>query len=109
MSVKIRLLRTGKRHQPSYRIVATDSKVKRDGKCLEVVGTYNPLTSPAQINYQKERVDYWVSRGAIMSDRVRQLITGQKRLRTKSKAQKPKSEGESEKTGKVKDQNKNGA
>jgi small subunit ribosomal protein S16 len=85
MAMRIRLTRIGKRHQPSYRIVATDSRNKRDGKFNEVLGWYNPLTEPAQVNYNQQRVNYWLSQGAKMSDRVRLLITGEKRQRTKTR------------------------
>lgn len=85
MSVRIRLTRTGKKHQPSYRIVVVDSQVKRDGKSLEILGFYNPLTEPATIKVDRARFDYWVSVGAQPSDPVRKLILGQKRMRMKSK------------------------
>jgi small subunit ribosomal protein S16 len=88
MAVRIRLTRTGQRHQPSYRIVAAEARVKRDGKFIENLGWYNPLSEPAQLQYDQERLKYWLSQGAQMSDRVRHLVTGEKRLRTKSKAKK---------------------
>ncbi|MBA7495515.1 hypothetical protein ES702_06102 [subsurface metagenome] len=85
MSVRIRLTRTGKKHQPSYRIVVADSQVKRNGKVIEVLGFYNPLTDPATVRINRPRFDYWLSVGAQPSDPVRALILGQKRMRMKSK------------------------
>ena len=54
MAVKIRLTRMGRTKRPSYRIVATDSRTKRDGEYIEEIGTYNPLTNPATVNINKE-------------------------------------------------------
>lgn len=85
MSVRLRLQRTGKKNQPSYRIVVADKKVKRSGKVIEVLGLYNPLTEPATIKVNRTRFDYWLSVGAQPSDTVRRLILGQKRKRAKVK------------------------
>jgi small subunit ribosomal protein S16 len=97
MSVRIRLARTGKRHQPSYRLVAADSRAKRDGKFIEILGHYNPLANPVQVKYSKERLKYWLSQGAQMSDRVRYLVTGKKRKRTKDKSKQKKEASQEEK------------
>ena len=97
MSVRIRLQRTGKKHQPSYRIVVADSRWKRNGKIIEKVGFYNPLTDPPTIKFDKGRIDYWLSVGAQMSDVVRELVFGQKRKRTKVK--KKTKETQKEKAG----------
>lgn len=92
MSVRIRLQRTGKKHQPSYRIVVADSRAKRNGKIVEKIGFYNPLTDPPTIKFDKKKVEYWLSVGAQMSDTARELIFRQKRKRTKvKKKQKTKS------------------
>jgi small subunit ribosomal protein S16 len=72
--VKIRLFRTGARNRPSYRIVATDSKNKRDGKVLEVLGFFDPKTKPATVNIKMDRVKYWLSQGAQATQAVRKLI-----------------------------------
>lgn len=72
--VKIRLLRTGKKKQPSYRIVAADSRTKRDGKTLEILGFYNPLTNPSEVKIKKGRYDYWISVGAQPTETVRNLV-----------------------------------
>jgi len=70
----IRLARMGARKQPHYRIVVIEKERARNGRPVEVVGTYNPRTSPAEIVLKRERVDYWVSKGAKMSDRVSKIV-----------------------------------
>ena len=72
MSVKIRLARTGKKHQISYRIVATDTHNKRDGKFLEILGNYLPDKNG--ITLKEERLSYWISKGATPSPTVAKLI-----------------------------------
>lgn len=75
MAVHIRLLRMGKKKQPFYRIVAADSRRARDGRFLEVLGTYNPIQKPALVNLFEDRVTKWLDEGAIPSDTVRSLFT----------------------------------
>ena len=70
----IRLARIGKPKQPYYRVVVIEKERARNGRSVEVVGTYNPRTTPASVDLKRERVDYWVSKGAKCSDRVRKLI-----------------------------------
>ena len=70
----IRLARRGARKQPHYRIVVIEKDRARDGRSVEVVGTYNPRTEPATIVLKRERVDHWVSKGAQLSDRVRKIV-----------------------------------
>jgi small subunit ribosomal protein S16 len=70
----IRLSRTGARKQPQYRVVVIEKERARNGRPVEVVGTYNPRTDPASIELKRERIDYWVSKGAKMSDRVGKLV-----------------------------------
>jgi small subunit ribosomal protein S16 len=74
MSVKIRLRRTGRKKQPSYRIVVADSKAPRDGQYLDAVGTYNPLTNPADLRIDMDKVDKWLATGAEMSETAASLI-----------------------------------
>ena len=69
----IRLSRMGARKQPHYRIVVIEKARARNGRPVEVVGTYNPRTNPASVVMKRERVDYWVSKGAQMSERVNKL------------------------------------
>ena len=71
----IRLARIGARKQPHYRVVVIEKERARNGRPVEVVGTYNPRTSPASIELKRERIEYWVSKGAQMSDRVSKLLS----------------------------------
>ena len=74
MSVKIRLRRMGKKKQPHYRIVVADSRSPRDGRFVEILGYYNPITRPARLKVDLERVDYWLDEGAIASPTVDSLV-----------------------------------
>jgi small subunit ribosomal protein S16 len=71
----IRLARIGARKQPYYRVVVIEKARARNGRSVEVVGTYNPRTSPASLELKRDRVDYWISKGAQCSDRVKKLLT----------------------------------
>ena len=71
----IRLARVGARKQPYYRVVVIEKDRARNGRSVEVVGQYNPRTTPATVNIKKDRVDYWVGKGAQLSDRVRILVS----------------------------------
>ncbi len=73
----IRLARVGATKQPHYRIVVIEKDRARNGRSVEVVGTYNPRTNPATVDIKRDRVDYWVSKGAQMSDRVEKLSKAQ--------------------------------
>ncbi|MYA64547.1 MAG: 30S ribosomal protein S16, partial [Gemmatimonadetes bacterium] len=75
MSVKIRLRRMGKKKQPHYRIVVTDSRAPRDGRFVENLGYYNPIKHPAMLSVDLGRVEYWVGQGAIVSPTVRSLVS----------------------------------
>ena len=72
--VAIRLRRAGSKKRPIFRIVVTDSRAARDSSFVEILGHYNPRTRPALVDIQQERVDYWISKGAMPSDTVRTLI-----------------------------------
>jgi small subunit ribosomal protein S16 len=72
--VMIRLARFGARKQPYYRIVVIEKDRARNGRSIEVVGTYNPRTSPATVDLKRERIDYWTSKGAQLSDIVKKLV-----------------------------------
>ena len=74
MAVKLRLRRMGKKKQPIYKIVAADSRSPRDGKFLEAVGIYNPLTNPHTIDLKEERVNYWLDSGAQPTNTVKSLL-----------------------------------
>jgi small subunit ribosomal protein S16 len=73
--VRIRLRRMGLRHQPYYRIVVADRESPRDGRFLEVVGTYNPRTEPSTIKVKEDRVYHWLGKGAQPSESVVRLFT----------------------------------
>ena len=75
MPAKIRLQRHGKKGQPFYHIVIADSRSPRDGKFIEKIGTYNPVTDPAQINIKFDRALHWYSVGAVPTDTVRSLLS----------------------------------
>ena len=70
----IKLMRTGAKKRPSYRVVVKEKQSKRDGAYLENLGTYNPTREPAEIKLKADRVQYWISKGAQPTDTVRQLI-----------------------------------
>ena len=72
--VKIRLQRQGKKKAPFYHIVVADSKTSRDGKIIEQIGTYNPMTDPVSIVLDKEKVEKWIKNGAKPTDTVKALI-----------------------------------
>ena len=72
--VKIRLQRQGKKKAPFYHIVVADSKSPRDGKIIEQIGTYDPMTEPATIKLDKEKVEKWIRNGAKPTDTVKYLI-----------------------------------
>ena len=71
----IRLARTGARKQPHYRVVVIEKERARNGRPVEIVGTYNPRTNPASVELKRERIDYWRSKGAQLSSRVDKLLS----------------------------------
>ena len=72
--VKIRLRRMGAKKAPFYRVVVADSRSPRDGRCIEEIGTYNPLTEPATITIDVEKAQTWIKNGAQPTDTVRGLL-----------------------------------
>ena len=94
--VKIRLRRMGAKKNPFYRVVVADSKSPRDGRCIEEIGTYNPVTQPSEIDINAERAEYWLKNGAQPTDTVRALlkkagvIKASEAKPEKEKASKPK-------------------
>jgi small subunit ribosomal protein S16 len=72
--VAIRLRRAGSKKRPYFRVVVTDSRAARDSRFVEILGHYSPRSRPAVVQVDKARVDYWVQRGAQMSDSVRTLV-----------------------------------
>lgn len=74
MAVRIRLTRLGRKKKPFYRIVAADSEAPRDGKFLEVVGTYDPMKEPAEVVIHQDKLQFWVDKGAKLTDTVKSLV-----------------------------------
>ena len=77
MAVRIRLTRKGTRKRPFYRIVAADIECPRDGRFLELLGTYNPMVNPAAVTLKEDRVKYWLGEGAIPSTTVQSILKRQ--------------------------------
>ena len=75
MAVKLRLLRMGAKKAPFYRIVAADSRAPRDGRFIELLGTYDPRTNPAKVTIKEEEVLIWLNNGAQPSDTVKNLLS----------------------------------
>jgi len=74
VSVKLRLTRVGKKKQPTYRVVATDTASPRDGRFIEIVGTYNPRLEPSALEIDNEKAVKWLRQGAQPSERVKKLL-----------------------------------
>lgn len=75
MAVKLRLMRMGAKKRPFYRVVAADSRYPRDGKFLEIVGTYNPLLNEGGIKIDEEKAIKWLNNGAVPTDTVRDVLS----------------------------------
>lgn len=88
MAVKIRLMRIGTNRKPFYRVVAVDERKKRTGGYLELLGTYNPLTNPKEINLRQDRIDDWIKKGAVPSYGFLRII-GKAPQKAPRKAKKP--------------------
>lgn len=76
--VSIRLARIGKKKKPSYRVVVIEKRNARNGRFVEIVGTYDPLKNPAEIKLEAERIKFWLGHGAQPSDTVRSFLRQQK-------------------------------
>lgn len=74
MAVKIRLTRLGDKKSPFYRVIVADSRSPRDGKFIDLIGTYNPLTNPAEIKIDNEKAAKWLKNGAVPTDTARNLL-----------------------------------
>lgn len=74
MATKMRLTRMGDKKSPFYRIVIADSRTARDGKYIDLIGTYNPITDPAEVKIDAEKAKHWLSTGAQPTDTVRALL-----------------------------------
>ena len=92
MAVSIRLRREGSKNRPYYRVVVADSRGPRDGKFIEILGTYDPKLTGENSSFSVERAEYWMSKGARPSDTVRSLIKKQKKTVTAEPASEPEPE-----------------
>lgn len=90
MAVKIRLTRLGDKKSPFYRVVVADSRSPRDGKFIDIVGTYNPKTQPAEVKIDVEKVKTWIVNGAQPTDTTRALLVGAGVLEAKAMPAKTK-------------------
>ncbi len=78
MAVSIRLRRTGTTKRPRYRVVVADSRAPRDGRFIEILGHYNPLTQPPTVSIDRAKVEAWIAKGAQPSNTVRKLMANTK-------------------------------
>jgi small subunit ribosomal protein S16 len=74
MAVRIRLTRLGRKKKPFYRIVVADSESPRDGKFLDIVGTYDPMQEPHAVSVNRQKLDEWIGRGALPTTTVKSLL-----------------------------------
>ena len=74
MAVKLRLMRMGKTKQPTYRVVAADARSPRNGRFIEIIGTYEPRRDPSVINIDNDRATHWLNNGAQPTERVEKLL-----------------------------------
>ncbi len=74
MAVSIRLRRTGSTRRPSYRVVVADSRSPRDGRFIEIIGHYNPLTTPPTVKIDRDKAQAWIAKGAQASNTVKKLM-----------------------------------
>lgn len=74
MALKIKLARAGSAHNPVYRVVVAEARSRRDGRFVEILGTYSPKSKTGQLELKVERADYWVKTGAVPTDTARSLI-----------------------------------
>jgi small subunit ribosomal protein S16 len=86
MAVRIRLARMGAKKKPFYRLIAADSEAPRDGKFLEILGYYDPMKDPAIIKVHKEKINYWLGKGALVSESARAVLKKQGLLGSHSTA-----------------------
>jgi small subunit ribosomal protein S16 len=89
LSVKIRLRRIGAKKHPFYRLVVADTRSPRDGKFIEILGTYDPMTEPVKLNIDQEKVKAWLKKGARPSDTARAFLIDQGLLPKESAKKRP--------------------
>lgn len=90
MAVRIRLTRVGATKRPAYRVIAIDKRRSRDGRALEILGFYDPLTEPATVHLETERIKDWIGKGAQPSDTVTKLMRQAEAAAAAPAAEKPK-------------------
>jgi small subunit ribosomal protein S16 len=91
LAVRIRLTRVGATKRPAYRVIAIDKRRSRDGRALEILGYYDPLTEPATVNLDRARIDAWIGKGAQPSETVAKLMRqAEKAAQAPAEAEKPK-------------------
>ena len=101
MAVKLRLKRMGAKKRSFYRIVAADARSPRDGRFIETVGTYNPITNPTEVKIDEEKAMYWLGHGAIPTDTVRSLLSKAGVIKKFNETKAPKKKVKKEKTVKA--------
>jgi small subunit ribosomal protein S16 len=89
LSVKIRLRRIGAKKHPFYRLVVADSRSPRDGKFIEILGTYDPMTEPVKLNLDQDKIKVWLQKGARPSDTARAFLIDQGLLPKESARKRP--------------------
>jgi small subunit ribosomal protein S16 len=89
LSVKIRLRRIGAKKHPFYRLVVADTRSPRDGKFIEILGTYDPMTEPVKLNLDEEKIKAWLKKGALPSDTARAFLIGRGLLPKESAKKRP--------------------
>lgn len=90
--LRIRLRRVGKKKQPQYRLVVADSRAPRDGAFIETIGTYNPLTDPATVSIDEDKVRSWIGKGAVPSERAVKILASKGIVEAPVYAPRPKKE-----------------
>ncbi|MCK5914592.1 MAG: 30S ribosomal protein S16 [Deltaproteobacteria bacterium] len=86
MAVKLRLTRKGAKKKPFYRIVAADTEAPRDGRFLDIVGTYDPTYDPANVVLKNDKIDYWLGQGAIPTETVAEIIKKARKIAPEASA-----------------------
>ena len=84
MSVRIRMTRMGTKKRPFYRLVAADSEAPRDGKFLDILGYYDPMKDPADVKIHEDKVNYWVEKGARVSEAVQAILKKEGKVQSHS-------------------------
>ncbi len=90
MAVRIRLTRVGATKRPAYRVIAIDKRRSRDGRALEILGYYDPLTEPATVHLETDRIQAWIGKGALPSDTVAKLMRQAEKAAQEPATEKPK-------------------